>query len=87
MAPESCDRDILTDGEGNFKDNASFPIEVGGELEVYYNSNDRKRATTRNKTKNTTTSAGTMIENSYSDPGNVDYMTHFPKKETKRRFT
>ena len=35
-----------------------------GELEVYYNSNDRKRVTARNKTKNTTTSAGTMIENS-----------------------
>ena len=64
LAPQSCDRDIPTDEEGNFKDNASFPTEVEAELEVYYNSNDGKRATTRNKTKNTTTSAGTMIENS-----------------------
>ena len=64
LAPESCYRDIPTDEEGNFKDNASFPTKVEGELEAYYNSNDGKRATTRNKTKNTTTSAGTMIENS-----------------------
>ena len=64
LAPESCNRDIPTDEEGNFKDNASFPTEVEGELDIYYNSNDGKRATARNKTKNTTTSAGKMIENS-----------------------
>ena len=35
---ESGDRNIPTDEEDNFEDNASFPTEVVGELKVHYNS-------------------------------------------------
>ena len=41
---------------------------------------DRRRAPTRNTTKNTTISAGTMNGDSVSDPYDKDYVTQLPKK-------
>ena len=47
------------------------------------NSNDRKRAATRNRTKNTTTSPEIMNEYSESDPDIKDYLAQLLKKKLK----
>ena len=100
LPPESGDRDIPTDEEDNFEDNASFPTKVAGQLEVHYNltseaegeneidgptssNRDRKRTATRNMTKNTTTSPGTMNEDSKCDPDDKDYVAQLPKRKAK----
>ena len=46
-------------------------------------NNDRKRAATRNTTKNTTASAGTMNEYSESDRDDKDYVTQLLNKKLK----
>ena len=74
LPPESGDRDIPTDEEDNFEDDASFSTEVAGELEVHYNltseaegkneiddptSNNRDRR--RTAMRNTTTNTTTSL--------------------------
>ena len=57
--------------------------EAGGEKGIEYpvsRNNDRKRAATRNTTKNTTISAEATNKYSESDPDDKDYVAQLPKK-------
>ena len=90
LPPESGNRDIPADEEGNFEDSGSFLTKVVGELEVYYNETgeaqgeneiDGPTSSTRSTTKDTTISAGTTNEDSEFDPDNEDYVAHLPKGE------
>ena len=57
-------------------------VEGKNELDGPINSNNgRKRAATRNATKNITTSTGTTNEESESDPDDKDYVAQLPKRK------
>ena len=79
LPPESSNRDIPTDEEDNFEDNASFPSELaGGELDVNYNLNIEAKSeneidgpTSSNKDRKRTTTRNTT-KNTATSPGTMN---------------